>query len=854
MRNAQFIRTLHHAGQRFRLLDLAAAAGGAARLAALPYSLRVLLENLLRHQDEELVTQADIDAVLACAEGPAPDRSLAFRPARVLMQDFSGIPALVDLAAMRDAMGQAGRDPAKVNPLVPVDFIVDHSLVVERAGQADAMARNVATEYRDNVERYSFLRWAQTAFGNLRVAPPGAGIMHQVNLEHLAQVAWNAGDMLVPDSVIGTDSHTTMTNALGVLGWGVGGIEAEAAMLGQPLVLQLPPVVGVRLLGALAPGVTATDLVLTLTKQLRKLGVVEQFVEFCGPALDTLSVADRATLANMAPEYGSTCGFFPIDRATIDYLNLTGRDGALVEAYARLQGLWREAGAAEPRFSRMMEFDIAAVQPSAAGPRRPQDHVPLAQVPASFREGMQVTPATSGFGHGAVALAAITSCTNTSNPGVMLAAGLLARNAVALGLSVSPWVKTSLTPGSRVVAQYLEASGLQQSLDTLGFNLTGFGCGTCAGNSGALEDSIAQQITEQDLSVCAVLSGNRNFEGRIHPQAKAAYLMSPPLVVAYALAGRIDIDLTSQPLGTGHGGKAVYLRDIWPSAEDITAAQRATLSAEGFRTAYAPLFAAPAEWAALPGAGDALFRWNPGSTFIRRPPYFDMPNQAGDILGARALLSLGDSITTDHISPVNRIPHGSPAGEYLAERQVPPREWGSFGTRRANHEVMVRGTFGNIRLRNALAAGREGGFTRHQPSGELMTIPAAAERYAAEHTPLVVVAGREYGTGSSRDWAAKGARLLGIRAVIAESFERIHRSNLVMMGVLPLELPGAAALGLDGTETFDIVVGDAPQGVLRRADGSTQVLNFRCRLDNPYEWRVWRAGGILPFVFAELGG
>jgi aconitate hydratase len=851
MRNATTsFASLAHAGRRYRCIDLAAVAG--ARLAALPFSLRVVLENLLRHRDDEVVTQADIDAVLACAEGATPDRSLAFRPVRVLMQDFTGVPGLVDLAAMRDAMAAAGRDPAKVNPLVPVDLIVDHSLLVEHAGSAEAMARNVRAEYADNVERYGFLRWAQGAFGNMRIAPPGAGIMHQVNLEHLARVAWLQDDLLVPDTLIGTDSHTTMTNALGVLGWGVGGIEAEAAMLGQPLVMQLPQVVGVRLQGALQPGVTATDLVLTLTQQLRRFGVVEQFVEFCGPALDKLGVADRATLANMAPEYGSTCGFFPVDRATVDYLNLTGRDGALAEVFARAAGLWREAGAPEPRFSRVMEFDLSAVEPSAAGPRRPQDHVPLAQVPASFRAGMQVAPATAGFGHGAVAIAAITSCTNTSNPGVMLAAGLLARNAVARGLRMPAWVKTSLTPGSRVVAQYLAASGLQQPLDALGFQLTGFGCGTCAGNSGALAEDIAAEIRDGDLTVCAVLSGNRNFEGRIHPQAKAAYLMSPPLVVAYALAGSIDVDLTTQPLGIGSDGAAVMLRDIWPSGEEIAATQRAALSADGFRAAYAPLFDSPAEWSALPGAGEALFRWNPGSTYIRRPPYFEMPSMAGDIIAARPLLVLGDSITTDHISPVSRMPVGSPAAEYLTERQVPPRDWGSFGTRRANHEIMMRGTFGNIRLRNALAEGREGGWTKHQPSGDLLSVHAAAERYAAEGTALVVVAGREYGTGSSRDWAAKGTRLLGVRAVLAESFERIHRSNLVMMGVLPLELPGACALGLDGTETFDITVGEAVTAMLRRADGSVQALAVRCRLDNAHEWRLWRAGGILPYVFQQL--
>ncbi len=856
-------------GRRYSYIDLATAAGGAASLARLPVSLRVLLENLLRHLDGEIVSPEDVAALLAAAEGAMPDRGIAIRPVRVLMQDFTGVPGLVDLAAMRDAMAALGRDPARVNPQVPVDLVVDHSLIVEQAGHPGAMAANVAAEYRDNAERYSFLRWAKDAFGasgRLRIVPPGAGIMHQVNLEHLGHVTWVEDGLLRPDTLIGTDSHTTMTNALGILGWGVGGIEAEAAMLGQPLVIGLPEVVGVRLTGAMAPGVTATDVVLSLVQALRKAGVVERFVEFTGPALDgALSVPDRATLSNMAPEYGSTCAFFPVDRATIDYLRLTGRPPAqvaLVEAHARAQGLWREPGAPEPRFGRVVEFDLSTVTPCAAGPRRPQDRVPLAQVPASFREGMKApAPARDELAEGAVVLAAITSCTNTSNPGVMLAAGLLARKAAQRGLRTKPWVKTSLTPGSRVVARYLEESGLQRDLDALGFQLTGFGCGTCGGMSGPLAEDVAERIREQDLTVCAVLSGNRNFEGRIHPQARAAYLMSPPLVVAYALAGRITLDLTSEPLGQDAEGAPVFLRDIWPDGEEIAAAMRETVRPESFSAAYADLFTPDAAWNALPQGGDALFRWNTASTYIRRPPYFDdLPGTAPApeaISGARALLVLGDSITTDHISPVSGIPAGTAAADYLAERQVPRRDWGGYGTRRANHEVMVRGTFGNIRLRNLLVPGQEGGVTRHQPSGETMRVFDAAERYREEGVPLIVVAGREYGTGSSRDWAAKGSRLLGIRAVVAESFERIHRSNLVAMGVLPLELPQGVSresLAVDGSESWDIAVPEGPElaATIRRADGSSTALVLRCRLDNPHEWRTWRDGGILPFMLRQL--
>jgi aconitate hydratase len=868
-------RTLSVGGQRYECIDLPGMVGEAT-LRALPFSLRVLLENLLRHRDDDTVGQRDIDALLAAARGEVLPGDIAFRPARVLMQDFTGVPGMVDLAAMREAFAAQGGDERKVNPVIPVDLIVDHSLIVDHAGTPDAMARNTANEYRRNAERYAFLRWAQGAFGNFRVAPPGGGILHQVNLEHVAQVVWTreqGGQRLAyPDTLVGTDSHTTMVNALGVLGWGVGGIEAEAAMLGQPLVFRLPEVVGVRLSGALPAGATATDLVLALTKRLRALGVVEKFVEFTGPALDgALAVADRATIANMAPEYGSTCGFFPVDQAVIAYLRATGRpveQVALVEAYCREQGLWREPGMPEPRFATLLEFDLAEVGPSVAGPRRPQDSMPLAQMPASFTGFTKRDKAhgwEDGFGDGAVVIAAITSCTNTSNPTLMIGAGLLAREAVRRGMAVPPWVKTSLTPGSRVVARYLDASGLQASLDALGFHLAGFGCGTCGGNSGALAEDVAARIRERGLIACAALSGNRNFEGRIHPQARASYLMSPPLVVAHALAGRIK-DLTTETLGQDRYGRDVFLRDLWPSGEEIAAVLRDTVSPGLYRREYAPLFRADHDWRALPAAGDTRFAWTAGSTYIRRPPYFDGVSLAEPpppaLSGARPLLILGDGITTDHISPVAAIPAHSPAGTYLSAHQVSQAEFNAYGARRANHEVMMRGTFANIRLRNEMAPGTEGGITRHMPDGAPMTVFEAAMRYRDEGVPLVVVAGREYGTGSSRDWAAKGPALLGVRAVIAESFERIHRSNLVSMGVLPLEFTGGATrltLGLDGSELLDIEELDRqaqPSAVLRarlrRADGRTEILPLLCRLDSAYDARVWRGGGILPFMLRAL--
>ncbi|PHK94166.1 aconitate hydratase AcnA [Pseudoroseomonas rhizosphaerae] len=868
-------RTLHADGRAHEYVDLVGRVGE-ARLRALPYSLRVLLENLLRHEDGDTVTTAEIDAVLAAADGEARPADIAFRPARVLMQDFTGIPGLVDLAALRDVFAARGGDPRQVNPGIPVDLIVDHSLIVDHAGAPDAMARNVANEYRRNAERYAFLRWAQGAFANLRVAPPGGGILHQVNLEHLARVVWTreeAGRTLAyPDTLVGTDSHTTMVNALGVLGWGVGGIEAEAAMLGQPLVFRLSEVVGVRLSGRLPAGTTATDLVLALTERLRALGVVEKFVEFTGPALEgALTLADRATIANMAPEYGSTCGFFPVDRVTMDYLAATGRDAAqlaLVEACCKAQGLWRDPEAPEPRFATLVEFDLGTVEPCAAGPRRPQDRVALPAIPASlaaFSDRAAEHGWEDGFGDGAVVLAAITSCTNTSNPALMVGAGLLARRAVARGLTVPGWVKTSLTPGSRVVARYLESSGLQRDLDALGFHLTGFGCGSCGGNSGALAGEVAARIRDKGLVACAVLSGNRNFEGRIHPQARAGYLMSPPLVVAYALAGRVTRDLTREPLGRDREGRAVFLHELWPEAAEIEAVLREAVSPGTYRAEYATLFAADADWSALPGPAETRFAWDAGSTYIRRPPYFDaLPaaEAAPRLAGARPLLILGDGITTDHISPVSAIPPHSPAGEFLAAHQVPPGEFNAYGARRANHEVMMRGAFANIRLRNEMLPGQEGGLTRHAPSGAVLSVHDAALRYREEGVPLVVVAGRDYGAGSSRDWAAKGPALLGVRAVIAESFERIHRSNLVSMGILPLEFTGGAtrlSLGLDGTERFDIEALDEqaqPGALLRatlhRADGRTEILPLRCRLDSAYDRRVWRAGGILPFMLRAL--
>jgi aconitate hydratase len=841
---------------------------------SLPFCLRVLAENVLRHQGRNGLDRADLERTLGWKPAMPAAIEVPFHPARVLMQDYTGIPSLVDLAALRHAMHARGGDASRVSPRIPVDLVIDHSMIVDASGRADALRINLEREYERNAERYALAKWSQQAFETVRVVPPGKGILHQVNIENIAQVVRterraNGSRLAYFDTMVGTDSHSTMVNGLGVLGWGVGGIEAEAAMLGLPLVVPLGRIVGVRLEGRLREGVTATDLVLTLTETMRRVGVVDALVEFCGPALDHVPVADRVTLANMAPEYGSTCAIFPIDAATLRYLRLTGRDEeqvALVEAYARAQGVWRDATTREANYSAVVDFDLARVEPSVAGPRKPQSRVPLGNVPANFREEMKVPAGVrAGLSHGAIVVAAITSCTNTSNPGVMLAAGLLARNAVARGLRSKPWVKTSLTPGSRVVADYLHASGLQPALDALGFQVAGFGCGTCGGNSGELDPAVDQVVRERDLVACAVLSGNRNFEARIHPLARANYLMSPPLVVAYALAGHIDVDLVNEPLGVDRDGKPVYLRDLWPSASEIEAAVADAVTAGLFRASYATLFEGGEAWDQLSGASGELFPFDPASTYIRRPPYLDdvSPHVAiDDIRGARALLMLGDAITTDHISPVGSIAADSPAARYLREHGVAPRDFNAYGSRRANHEVMVRGTFANIRLRNALANGAEGGVTRHMPSGELTSVFDAAMLYADERVPLVVIAGREYGAGSSRDWAAKGAALLGVRAVIAESFERIHRQNLVCMGVLPLQFPAGVTretLALDGSETFDLVDvarSAVPRGeialAIHRADGRIDTVRLRCRIETASEREVWAAGGMMPFVLHRL--
>ena len=882
-------RTLEVGDRSYDYFSLPAAAAELGDIAALPVSLKILLENLLRFEDGRTVTVAQIRALAGWLAARRSDAEIAYRPARVLMQDFTGVPAVVDLAAMRDAMVALGGDAGRINPLSPVDLVIDHSVQVDVFGRADAYRRNVEIEYRRNRERYAFLRWGAEAFANFRVVPPGTGICHQVNLEYLARTVWTGRDgeereIAFPDTLVGTDSHTTMVNALAVLGWGVGGIEAEAAMLGQPISMVVPEVVGFRLVGSLPEGTTATDLVLTVTQMLRARGVVGKFVEFFGPGLDHLPLADRATIANMAPEYGATCGFFPIDAITLDYLRLTGRDPecvALVEAYAKAQGMWRDADTPDPRFTEVLELDLSTVEPSLAGPRRPQDRVPLRSARTAFAEAL---PALVGdapldarqpvrntdyaLRHGDVVIAAITSCTNTSNPGVMIAAGLLARKAVEKGLRTKPWVKTSLAPGSRVVSDYLERAGLQSALDELGFELVGYGCTTCIGNSGPLPDAIAEAVIEGRLVAAAVLSGNRNFEGRIHPLVKANYLASPPLVVAYALAGSLTRDLVEEPLGKDRDGNPVYLRDIWPSPAEVAEAVRRAVTREMFTTSYADIFAGDEHWAAIAGdAAGLTYAWDPASTYVRRPPYFEgMPREAParveDIRGARLLALLGDSITTDHISPAGAIPVDSPAGRYLIAQGVEPRDFNSYGARRGNHEVMMRGTFANIRLRNEMVPGKEGGWTRLMPEGEVMPIYDAAMAYRERGVPLLVVGGREYGTGSSRDWAAKGTLLLGVRAVIAESFERIHRANLVGMGVLPLTFPegvGRRTLGLDGSETFDLVGledGLRPRATLRltirRADGSVQEVELLCRLDTEDEVEYYRHGGILHYVLRQL--
>ncbi len=779
---------------------------GLGDLSRLPHTVKILLENLLRHAGGQHVSEADIEALVRYPARAPGGTSVAFQPARVVLQDFTGVPAVVDLAMMRAAMARAGGDAARVDPLVPCDLVIDHSVQVDAFGSDLAYARNIDREYERNGERYQLLRWAQGAFDGFRVVPPGMGIVHQVNLEHLGRVVQlrEGGRLAIPDTLVGTDSHTTMINGLGVFGFGVGGIEAEAVMLGEPLVLGAPHVVGVRFSGALMPGVTATDLVLTLTELLRRRGVVGSFVEFCGDGLSALSLADRATLSNMCPEYGATTALFPVDDETLRYLRATGRGdaAALVDRYAKEQGLYRRDGDEIPAFDVMEDLDLASVVPSVAGPNRPQDRVALPDVPASFHGAfgtreIEVAAALDGapdavLHDGSVVIAAITSCTNTSNPSVMVAAGLLARNAVARGLRSAPWVKTSLAPGSRVVTDYLEAAGLTPALDQLGFQLVGYGCTTCIGNSGPLPDPVDAAIASGELAVAAVLSGNRNFEGRIHPRVRASYLASPPLVVAYALVGRIDIDLQHEPLGTDEHGEPVFLHELWPAADEISAVIEDALTPELYDREYGRIWDGDERWRALDAPTGAQFAFADDSTYVREPSFLEHigepPATLLDITDARCLALLGDSVTTDHISPAGAIPIDMPAGRYLQEHGVSPRDFNSFGSRRGNHEVMVRGTFGNIRLRNALADGKEGGYTKHQPSGDLLSIYDAAERYAAEGVPLVILAGKEYGSGSSRDWAAKGTQLLGVRAVIAESFERIHRSNLVGMGVLPLEL------------------------------------------------------------------
>ena len=878
-------RTLVVDGDEYEYYSIEAAQkAGLGDVSRLPMSLKVLLENLLRYEDGRTVTVEDVMAMGQWLESKQSKREIAYRPARVLMQDFTGVPAVVDLAAMRDAVAAMGGDPRTINPLSPVDLVIDHSVMVDNFGTMTSFEENVDHEFKRNGERYAFLRWGQKAFDNFRVVPPGTGICHQVNLEYLAQVVWTGkdGDRTVayPDTLVGTDSHTTMVNGLAVLGWGVGGIEAEAAMLGQPVSMLIPEVVGFKLTGKLREGMTATDLVLTITQMLRARGVVGKFVEFFGPGLGNLSLADRATIANMAPEYGATCGFFPIDKETLRYLAFTGRDDKrvkLVEAYAKAQGMWHDETSPDPVFTDTMELDLDTVQPSLAGPKRPQDRVLLSDAAASFTKAMAeigasgkqvpVKGADYKLEDGRVVIAAITSCTNTSNPSVLIAAGLVAQKAVAKGLTSKPWVKTSLAPGSQVVTDYLEAAGLQKSLNQIGFNLVGYGCTTCIGNSGPLPEAIANAVDEGDLLVCSVLSGNRNFEGRVHPQVKANYLASPPLVVAYALAGTMKLDLTTEPLGTGSDGKPVYLKDVWPSNQEIREAMEKSLTAEMFKRRYANVFEGPEQWQAIDTPESLTYSWDDRSTYVKNPPYFKGMSKTvtggfSDVSGARVLALLGDSITTDHISPAGSIKKDSSGGAYLMENGVPPAEFNSYGARRGNHEVMMLGTFANIRLKNEAAGNTQGGFAKYVPSGEIMSIYDASMKYQAEGTPLVVVAGKEYGTGSSRDWAAKGTNLLGIKAVLAESFERIHRSNLVGMGVLPLQFKDGdtrQTLGLTGDEVIDISgidTGITPRMdvpvSIRYADGRTKQITALCRIDTADEVEYFRNGGILHYVLRNM--
>jgi aconitate hydratase len=879
--------TLEVAGRTIHYYSLEKAAAQLGDISRLPFSMKVLLENLLRFEDGTTVTTDDLTAMVQWLTDRSSEREIQYRPARVLMQDFTGVPCVVDLAAMRDAMNTLGADAKKINPLVPVHLVIDHSVMVDEFGTPQSAQNNVEIEYQRNMERYEFLRWGSKALDNFKVVPPGTGICHQVNLEHIAQTVWvskdaDGNEVAYPDTCVGTDSHTTMVNGLGVLGWGVGGIEAEAAMLGQPVSMLIPEVVGFKLTGTLPEGITATDLVLTVTQMLRAKGVVGRFVEFYGPGLDSLNLADRATIANMAPEYGATCGFFPVDQATLNYMRLTGREEdqiELVEAYAKAQGFWRDATAADPVFTDTLLLDMSTVQPSLAGPKRPQDKVLLSNVDENFNTELVKSYKKTGdsdqrvavegnefeVGHGDVVIAAITSCTNTSNPSVLVAAGLVARKARQLGLKPKPWVKTSLAPGSQVVTDYLTKSKLQDDLDAMGFNLVGYGCTTCIGNSGPLPAPISKAINENDLVAASVLSGNRNFEGRVSPDVRANFLASPPLVVAYALKGTVREDITSEPIGETAEGKKVFLKDIWPTNHEIADMITSVIDSEMYRTRYANVFEGDRKWRGITIEGSDTYTWNGGSTYVQNPPYFEgmdmAPKPVEDIIGARPLAILGDSITTDHISPAGSIKADSPAGRYLQEHGVAKSDFNSYGARRGNHEVMMRGTFANIRIRNEMVPGVEGGMTRYVPSGETLAIYDAAMKYKAEGTPLVVVAGKEYGTGSSRDWAAKGTTLLGVRAVIAESFERIHRSNLVGMGVLPLQFPEGVdrkTLGLDGSERFTItnVGGLRPrqmvQVTLTRADGSEQKFEARCRIDTVNELEYFLNGGILPYVLRKL--
>ncbi|MBA1278330.1 aconitate hydratase AcnA [Stutzerimonas stutzeri] len=878
-------RSLEVNGKTYHYYSLPEAAKQLGDISRLPTSLKVLLENLLRWEDDVTVRADDFTSLAVWLKTHTSEREIQYRPARVLMQDFTGVPAVVDLTAMRDAVSRAGGDPQRINPLSPVDLVIDHSVMVDRFGSNQAFEQNVEIEMQRNGERYEFLRWGQQAFDNFRVVPPGTGICHQVNLEYLGQVVWTKEEdgetTAYPDTLVGTDSHTTMINGLGVLGWGVGGIEAEAAMLGQPVSMLIPEVVGMRLTGKLNEGVTATDLVLTVTQMLRKHGVVGKFVEFFGPGLDNLPLADRATIGNMAPEYGATCGFFPADQVTIDYLRLTGRDEdriALVEAYSKAQGMWRDSNSPDPVFTATLELDLSQVQPSLAGPKRPQDRVSLGDIGANFdllletsgktqQANSSVPVAGEDFGlkHGAVVIAAITSCTNTSNPNVLMAAGLVAKKALERGLKRAPWVKSSLAPGSKVVTDYLERAGLTTYLDQLGFNLVGYGCTTCIGNSGPLPEAIGQTITDNDLIVSSVLSGNRNFEGRVHPLVKANWLASPPLVVAFALAGTTRINMDKDPLGYDEQNQPVYLKDIWPSSTEVNEAV-SKIDGQMFRTRYSDVFSGDEHWQSIAVTAGDTYEWNNNSSYVQNPPFFEdigqPPAPPKDVENARILALFGDSITTDHISPAGNIKASSPAGVYLQQLGVQPEDFNSYGSRRGNHEVMMRGTFANIRIKNEMLGGEEGGNTLHQPSGERMPIYDAAMRYQTEGVPLVVVAGKEYGTGSSRDWAAKGTNLLGVKAVIAESFERIHRSNLIGMGVLALQFVGEQnrqSLGLTGNEKLSIRglgVDIKPRQLLtvdvERADGSRDNFQVLCRIDTLNEVQYFKAGGILHYVLRQL--